>query len=356
MTGFSISHVNAFNRELSESEVAEHYVYDDDLLFAGVLGYDAMTASQRNGLVYSSSYTNTISIAGNEFTDKSGNGVTLSPQPTLTGAQIYVYTDANDLPNSGGVPVVYSVNSADLDYFTSGNYFSLDQADVPSASEFTSVIFVKLESVESTDDYIFGNLDPNAVGVSWNLTAGPTAVRAYVKDGGSTRSSSITSRSIIGEWVMLAIRASSNGDVQLSINDDEFGSLTNVTGSINFSGNQNLRIGYNAVANRKMNGAVSFAESYNRKLTNQELVERYGGGIPPCYEDLSFKGDALLAYRVCDYNGNQAERMVDLSGQRIDLVVGSGTVSYASLGLSVECGGTPTPPSNALPSNLPTIL
>ena len=111
-TGFSISHVNAFNRELSEAEVAEHYVYDDDLLFAGVLGYDAMTASQRNGLVYSSSYTKDISIAGNEFTDKSGNGVTLSPQPTLTGQQIYVYTDADDLPNGGGVPVIYPVNSA----------------------------------------------------------------------------------------------------------------------------------------------------------------------------------------------------------------------------------------------------
>ncbi len=93
-----IAQLNMYNRELSESEVAEHYVYDDDTMTSGVLGFDAMTTAQKSGLIYSSSYTDTISVAGNEFTDKSGNNITLSPTPSLTGQQIYVYTDINDLP------------------------------------------------------------------------------------------------------------------------------------------------------------------------------------------------------------------------------------------------------------------
>jgi hypothetical protein len=53
---YYLSQMNMFNRELSEAEVAEHYVYDDDTMTSGVLGFDAMTASQKSGLIYSSSY------------------------------------------------------------------------------------------------------------------------------------------------------------------------------------------------------------------------------------------------------------------------------------------------------------
>lgn len=109
--GVSIAQLNVFNRELSEAEVAEHYVYDDDTMSSGVLGWDAMTPAQKSGLIYSSSYTDDISISGNEFNDKSGSGITISPQPSLTGQQIYFYTDASDLPSD---TTIYNVNSATL--------------------------------------------------------------------------------------------------------------------------------------------------------------------------------------------------------------------------------------------------
>jgi len=95
---FDLSQLNIYNRELTEAEVAEHYVYDDDTMTSGVLGFDAMTPAQKSGLIYSASFIEDVSIAGGEFNDKSGNGITLSPQPSLTGEQIYVYTNASDLP------------------------------------------------------------------------------------------------------------------------------------------------------------------------------------------------------------------------------------------------------------------
>ena len=104
--GVSIAQLNVFNRELSETEVAEHYVYNDDTMSSGVLGWDAMTPAQRSGLIYSSSLTNGISISGNEFNDKSGSGITISPQPSLIGQQIYFYTNSSDLPSD-----IYDVNS-----------------------------------------------------------------------------------------------------------------------------------------------------------------------------------------------------------------------------------------------------
>ena len=96
-----IAQLNIYDRELSESEVAEHYVYDDDLMQSGVLGFNAMTPAQKSGLIYSASFIEDVSIAGGEFNDKSGSNITLSPQPSLTGEQIYVYTDASDLPSDG---------------------------------------------------------------------------------------------------------------------------------------------------------------------------------------------------------------------------------------------------------------
>ena len=43
----SIAQLNIYNRELTDVEVAEHYVVIDSQV--GVLAYDAMTTEQRNG-------------------------------------------------------------------------------------------------------------------------------------------------------------------------------------------------------------------------------------------------------------------------------------------------------------------
>ena len=113
---YGLSQLNIYNRELSESEVAEHYVYDNNTMTSGVLGYDAMTPAQKSGLIYSSSFTKDISRSGNEFTDKSGSNITLSPQPTLTGAQIYIYTDANDLPSTSTTSITYRIHDRNSTY------------------------------------------------------------------------------------------------------------------------------------------------------------------------------------------------------------------------------------------------
>ena len=85
--GGEVAQINKYNRELSEAEVLEH-IADDGTNGVGVLTYDAMTPAQRSGLIYCSSFIKDISISGNEFSDKSGSGITLSPQPDLTGEQI----------------------------------------------------------------------------------------------------------------------------------------------------------------------------------------------------------------------------------------------------------------------------
>ena len=114
-----ISQCNIYNRELSESEVAEHYIDQNGQV--GVLAYDAMTTAQRSGLIYCASLTDDISFAGNEFKDRSTNNITLSSTPSLTGQQIYVYTDVS-------TSTTYAVNSANLNgvdqYFNRTNYTS----------------------------------------------------------------------------------------------------------------------------------------------------------------------------------------------------------------------------------------
>ena len=95
--GNEVAQINKYNRELSEAEVLEH-IADDGTNGVGVLTYDAMTPAQRSGLTYCSSFIKDISISGNEFSDKSGNGITLSPQPDLTGEQIYAYTSLASVP------------------------------------------------------------------------------------------------------------------------------------------------------------------------------------------------------------------------------------------------------------------
>ena len=118
----SLAQWSFYNRELSEEEVSEHYVYDSDTMTSGVLGYDAMTTSQRSGLIYLSSFIDDIPFDGSEFKDRSGNNITLSSQPSLTGQQIYIYTDASDLPSDE--PNAFAPNVATLDGST--QYFELE--------------------------------------------------------------------------------------------------------------------------------------------------------------------------------------------------------------------------------------
>ena len=97
---FYMAQFNVFERRLTEVEVLENYVYDDDTMSSGALGWDAMTPTQKVDLIYSSSFIQNISSSGNEFNDKTGNLTSVTPKPSLTGDQIYIYTDASDLPSA----------------------------------------------------------------------------------------------------------------------------------------------------------------------------------------------------------------------------------------------------------------
>lgn len=358
---YHLSQLNIYDRELSESEVAEHYVYDDDLLFEGVLGYDAMTASQRDGLVYSSSYTDTISIAGNEFTDKSGNGVTLSPQPTLTGQQIYVYTDANDLPNGGGVPVVYSVNSADMNNGVTNTYYTKTPT---SSTDITVGVYVKFRDVTPVDsETLYEEIGSDNANYNMSIRRMTTnKIRVFWANTGSggqiiDSTSTVTS----GVWYYILVRktlTSTQIYINTSLDKDQV-----TTGSMALLPSTSATIGRHFPNGaRRLNGSISFIEIFDSAISDTEINELHSyyddiSDEVTCYEDKSqwYKDNVFSFNRMSNYASNTGEETDDLSGNGRVLTT-FGSIPYINAGLTVECGGTPTPPSNALPSNLPTIL
>lgn len=351
----SFSQCNVYSRELSELEVAEHYVYDDDLLFAGVLGYDAMTASQRNGLVYSSSYTDTISIAGNEFTDKSGNGVTLSPQPTLTGQQIYVYTDANDLPSTA---TIFNVNSFNPD----GSTQSARKTGYDMTGKFTNFswsCWVKLQDTGNPQSilrcaedglgdvalmYDWHTLDPanaDKITIGW-FSSG--AVWEYVS----------TSDFSLNTWIHIVVANSANNwklyiDGSLKINH------TATTSPLEAVSAQ-IATEHSSFVEKLASPCSQYYMS-NQQLDQTDVDSLYGADTPPCLEDLATvtKNKMTNHWKLGTFDGStEADAMLDQIGS--DDFTNIGSTPFTGTGLSVECGGTPTAPSNALPSNLPTIL
>ena len=122
----STAQYNVYDRELSESEVLEH-IADDGTNGVGALAYDAMDANQRQGLFYCSSFIKDISISGNEFTDKSGNNISISQLPSLTGESIYAYTAL------GGGSQTFPVISSSFD--GSGSTYYKSQTPVMEGAE-----------------------------------------------------------------------------------------------------------------------------------------------------------------------------------------------------------------------------
>ena len=356
-TGFSISHVNAFNRELSEAEVAEHYVYDDDLLFAGVLGYDAMTASQRNGLVYSSSYTNTISIAGNEFTDKSGNGITLSPQPSLTGQQIYVYTDANDLPNGGDVPVIYPVNSANLNG-TSQSYLTTGLTTT-SSDGYTFSAYVKFKSWGTVNAISQSSFSSN--GADWFVTIYAFSDDIYfeVSSNGSTFTDQLiySTALSLNTWYKISCVILNNTHMKIFVDDVEVATKA-TTESIRFGTHEIETCRRTYTTDWYNDSYISLPYHINRALILSEIEELSDDlGNPRCFDLIptAISDDIYYAPRLSNWGTNIGGELIDESSSGAT-TISTGSPTYTDTSLSVECGGTPTPPSNALPSNLPTIL
>jgi hypothetical protein len=170
----SLSQPLFYDRALSDAEVAEHYVYDDNTMSSGVLGFNAMTPAQKSGITYLASLTEDISIAGNEFTDKSGNGVTLSPQPTLTGQQIYVYTDANDLPN--GAPI--SGNMLNFEDLVGYLNYDTTAGKLVGKKSFTISFDVDMDTLSSSDTNL-GIFSSRSPGAGWVFLCTGSLIRFY---------------------------------------------------------------------------------------------------------------------------------------------------------------------------------
>ena len=350
--GVSLSQFNAYDRELTESEVAEHYVYDDDTMTSGVLGFDAMTPAQKSGLIYSSSYTDTISIAGNEFTDKSGNNITLSPQPSLTGQQIYIYTDANDLPNGGDVPVIYPVNSINWTVATgTGNRYQKTPI-APTSTSFAVSAWVKLEALGSYGNYYLTNHSTSSVCFSLYHEGANDKLHVY---NGSNFAIAPTA-SVADEWFHIIGDFVGGSYLRLYINGVKVNeNTTSIISSLPSGGTELCGFGYNPSGGNFHRGSMFQVIEFKNHggLSQAEVDELYE---LKCFNNYSttLYDKMSSGYNLGNYNGNTGSEATDQIGSD-DLTAG-GAMIFDETGLSVECGGTPTTPSNALPSNLPTIL
>ena len=330
---YDISQINAYNRELSETEVAEHYVYDDDTMSSGVLGWDAMTPTQRSGLIYSSSYTNNISISGNEFNDKSGSGITISPQPSLTGQQIYFYTDASDLPSD---TTVYNVNSATIlgnEHYT---------ADIAGALDFKEDWTIK-QSFKVTD--FNGGAWASALAIdnstnSWieiRVQQSPQEIRGNIYNG-AIDTGTISTPLTLGEWYHVVYTNTKVGqDVDLWVNGVKVGTAVHAApfGTLSRVVLGRTPIGRASGINY-LNGYLTTPKMWSRKLTDEECIRHSSELV--CYEDLpaSDKVDCEYAPRISNWDTNVGGETTDQSGNGI-ITTPVGSPTYTDQGLTVEC-------------------
>lgn len=325
-----VAQVNTYNRELSETEVAEHYVYDDDTMTSGVLGWDAMTPAQRSGLIYSSSYTDDISISGNEFNDKSGNGITISPQPSLTGQQIYFYTNASDLPSD-----IYNVNSATLD--GSSQFYNI--AGTTSQLETTVMTItgrVLLNTGAGRGCLYTWEGGSNGGFSIYSDTDGTLAVQIYDSGGGITKlnSPSALTNDIWHSWGATY----DNAVLRLYIDGSEVSNVSIANGLGSGAGNT-AKIGAYWNNGLVVDGGVSFVSMLDRVATASELSTLLST-IPKCSADILTEtpslADWIFNFNLADWDGNTADRLTNNGVGAITLVpINSPT--YTDQGLTVEC-------------------
>jgi len=332
--GTSISQLNMYDRELTQSEVAEHYLDIDGQI--GILSYDAMTTAQRSGLIYSSSLTDNISFSGNEFKDRSGNNITLSPQPDLTGQQIYVYTDASDGPNT------FASSVATLD----GSTQYLERSDLgilDGATNFHIGIWVNFNSTTGSPIIIdkwlssgnqrqfefYHNHDTDTTIFNYDFT-------------GSTQGQVAVNQTLVADtWYHIAVERDSSGDVRFYTNGSQVGSEQNIGTTGLYNNTAPLVIGASSLKSVLfLDGSLGFMTI----CSDDGLVtDLYNGGTPPCYADIptdtKTKIDASGDYwYLGNFNGNDGSELIGQANGN-DLTNNT-SVTYESE-LEVECDEDP---------------
>ena len=343
---FDMAQFNVFDRRLTESEVLEHYVYDDDLMFAGVLGWDAMTPAQRSGLIYSSSFTKDISISGNEFNDKSGNGITISPQPSLTGEQIYFYTNASDLPSDTQIYPLSTLNVAGAgSVYTSNSSFSM--ADL-KANGFSWMFYVDFSDAGKQVRLGAIRGDSDAITVS-DFTilklAGGDIIYVEAYNGSSysqwAQSGTAVSGNGLTHVALSYTGTSGTNTLKLYIDGVEESSV----GAPSWTVGEGGRISHGGADF----GGGSFTEAptgtfgtpflFDRAITQAEILSISSGGTSLCYDlvdnTAGLKDAIIYAPTLGEYNGSSGQALIDpASGITTNE---SGTVTYDGTGVSVEC-------------------
>ena len=352
----STAQYNVYDRELSETEVAEHIA--DDGSGVGALTYDAMDANQRQGLVYCSSFIKDISISGNEFTDKSGNGITLSTTPSLTGEQIYAYTDvgAVSAPNAlpAGLPfslggtappvTIYPVDSANPTISSTQYVQSTSYDNTYLAGEFTWSVWVKitndanpqslLRSSSPTSDinlmYYWNSLDGNLVD---KISFGFNTSGTWYYEGISIPS--ITD----GNWHNLQVTVSVSGStrtIKIYHNNSEVLSFDK-TATPNTDVSSGLATAHNSGV-ENLRSPFDYYSIAHEVLDSTDRTNLYNNGQPTCFAEIPTVTKDKLEnwWDLGLYNGsNEAQALADQIGSAD--FVNNGTTPFSDQGLQVEC-------------------
>ena len=342
----SRAQLNIYNRELSEAEVAEHYVYDDDTMSSGVLGWDAMTPAQRSGLIYSSSYTDDISISGNEFNDKSGSGITISPQPSLTGQQIYFYTDASDLPST---TTIYDVNSATFN--GTSNFMSLSStaylAPLTGSVSVSTWVYADRTSYPMFYTYTDGTAARFNINITIEnkfevyLATGVNQERSYkfdyvLPDGWSyvTYNWTRTTANDVGEFYVDGVRIADAGTwIQTSLDWTNV-NVSNKTFEI-------ARLNINAGQLYYSQSQAFSAYLVGSTLSQADVTYLYNGGTHLCWDDVQANNPTLYAkieecFDLATYNGST--ELQARTGHKNGWVLDNTSATpFTDQGLQVEC-------------------
>ena len=334
----SLAQWSFYNRELSEEEVSEHYVYDSDTMTSGVLGYDAMTTSQRSGLIYLSSFIDDIPFDGSEFKDRSGNNITLSSQPSLTGQQIYVYTDASDLPSDE--PNAFAPNVATLDGST--QRFELGQpSQLDITGDITVSAWINLDDATSIGNIIsrFAGTDQTQA-LSFYVVSNSLVIGIGDAVSGATFLTDTTFTINTDTWYFVTATLSGT-TLQLYVNAQS-GDSTTHAGGIG-TPNVDWVVGGTEKSGElyTLDGNIALPMVFNRALNSSEITALYNDGAIPCYADIdtSITDDCVYAPNLMTFNGRtEASALVDNSSSGITTTA-VGSPTYEPTGALIVSDG-----------------
>jgi hypothetical protein len=345
-----IAQLNIYNRELTEAEVAEHYVYDDDTMTSGVLGFDAMNPAQKSGLIYSSSFIEDVSIAGGEFNDKSGNNITLSPQPSLTGEQIYVYTDASDLPSD---TAIYPVNSADFN--GTSNFMALTDSTylAPLTGSVTVSTWVYADRTSYPMLYTYTNGSGSRANINIHTS---NKLEVYFASGVGQERSYMFDYVIPDGWSHIVYNWTRTTDTdvgELYVNGTRVSDAgVWVAQDVSWTGNSISGKTFE-ISRLNINGGLIYysqkmsfsAYTIGNPLTQADVTYLYNSGVHDCWDDIATNNPTLYAkieecFDLGTYNGST--ELQARTGHKNGWVLDNTSATpFTGTGLSVECGGSP---------------